>query len=241
MGKSITQKIHTTISYLNYNEVCKLSQIVFDAFKNVDASEVMKFAIHFRMGEISMELDNYNDFSQSIYGQDISVISLIFSNYKHKVYVHINQYTLDNGTIEELVSFRVSCEEVPILVKMVTFIESRLVSEGSLRRIKKKANKQSIRSEVGKVSNHDKESKVSAAPQVIITVGGDLNMSGGEIGYNNEVETHGKVTSTILKEENKVPDKSNFWEGVLQQITANWMWWLLCIVGTALVSYIGLS
>ena len=36
MGKSITQKIHTTISYLNYNEVCKLSQIVFDAFKNVD-------------------------------------------------------------------------------------------------------------------------------------------------------------------------------------------------------------
>ena len=239
MGKSITQEIKTTIKHLDYSSVCKLSQFVFDAFKKIDTNERLKFDAHFQMGEISIKLDNYNEFCESVYGQDIKVISLWLSNYKHKVYINIDPYTFDNGTIDTLVLLRVSCEDVPTLVKMVTGIESQLANEGLLKRIKRKTNELPVLSDIVGISNN--ESTVPVAPQVIVKVGGDLNMNGSAIGYNNEVENQGNVTSTVLKDGNNVPDKSNFWEGVLQQITANWIWWLLCIAGAALVSYIGLS
>lgn len=242
MGKSITQEIKTTISCLNYNEVCKLSQIVFDAFKKVDVDEAMKFAIHFKMGEVSIELDNYNDFSQTSYGQDIRVISLMLSNYEHKVYVHIHPYTFDKNSIDKSISLRVSCEDIPTLLKMVTHIEGCLISEGSLKRIKQKTNTSAVMlSDVIKESRSDIGVPPSVSPQLVINVGGDLNMNDSTIGYKNKVGNQGNVQSYITEGKVKVPEKSSFWEGVSQQITANWIWWLLGILGTAFVSYLGFA
>lgn len=134
MGKSLSKEIKTTIGSLNYETVCMLADFIMDAFHIIDKTQSMSFEINFRIGEISMTLDNYKEFRENIYGQQIDVITMRLSNYMNRIYVHVNPYTYNDGIgIEKQVSIKISCETVSTLETMSTNIERRLESE--LRRV----------------------------------------------------------------------------------------------------------
>lgn len=137
MGKSITQEIKTNIVSLNYETVCMLSDFIMDAFRIVDNTQSMSFHINFKIGEISMTLDNYKEFRESIYGQQVDVINMVLSNYMNKIYVHVNPFTYnDNIGIDKQVSIKISCEAVSTLKTMSTYIEHRLKGDGLHRGLK---------------------------------------------------------------------------------------------------------
>ena len=236
MSKSIGQEIRTTIEELDYNAVCKLTQYVKDSFASIDANDSMKFRIQFNMGEIQLILENFDEFCTTAYGQEIDVFSVQLSNYPHRTYVYIQKFNRD---IQRKASLRISCEDTPTLVNMCKGIENRLANDGTLLRIQKQQKAKIAPTTQANVLN----TLIPQSKQSIITinVGGDLNMSGSAIGNSNEVESQGNLATTTEKDVVNAESKSSFWEGVWQQIVANGIWWLLGIIGTAIIAYLGFA
>lgn len=233
MSKSIGQEIKTSIENLDYNAVCRLTQYVKDSFVSIDANESMKFHIQFSMGKIQIVLDDFDEFCRTAYGQEIDVVSVKLSNYPHRTYVYISKF---NSDIQRKASLRISCEDVPTLVNMCKGIESRLVANGELLRIQKQPKAETTPTTQAKVP-------YTQIPQsnITINVGGDLNMSGSAIGNSNEVESQGNLATTTDKDVVNAESKLSFWEGIWQQIVANGIWWLLGIIGTAIIAYLGFA
>lgn len=75
-------------------------------------------------------------------------------------------------------------------------------------------------------------------PEIQIEVAGDLTMIGSAIGSNNTTTNNGK---TIIKKEISHKNKDSFCGEILQQIIANWIWWLLGILFVALLTYLGID
>ncbi len=236
MSKSIGQEIRTTIEELDYNAVCKLTQYVKESFASIDANDSMKFRIQFNMGEIQLILENFDEFCTTAYGQEIDVVSVQLSNYPHRTYVYIQNF---NSDIQRKASLRISCEDTPTLVNMCKGIENRLANDGTLLRIQKQQKAKIAPTTQANVLNtlipQSKQSNIT------INVGGDLNMSGSAIGNSNEVESQGNLATTTDKDVVNAESKSSFWEGVWQQIAANGIWWLLGIIGTAIIAYLGFA
>lgn len=80
-------------------------------------------------------------------------------------------------------------------------------------------------------NSKSKEPDTVMLPPIQINIGGD--MIGSAIGVGNKVIHDGAI--------NKSDGTNSFWAGVWQQITANWMWWLMGLFIAALVSYLGFS
>ena len=233
MSKSIAQEIKTSIENLDYNAVCRLTQYVKDSFVSIDANESMKFHIQFSMGKIQIVLDDFDEFCRTAYGQEIDVVLVKLSNYPHRTYVYISEF---NSDIQRKASLRISCEDVPTLVNMCKGIESRLVANGELLRIQKQPKAETTPTTQAKVP-------YTQIPQsnITINVGGDLNMSGSAIGSNNKVENEGVVTTTVEKNKEEKQEETSFWKGVWQQIVANGVWWILCVIGASILAYLGLA
>lgn len=236
MSKSIGQEIKTSIENLDYNAVCRLTQYVKDSFASIDANESMEFRIQFNMGEIQLILDNFDEFCRTAYGQEIDVVSVCVSNYPHRTYVYMRKF---NSDIQQKTSLRISCEDVSTLVNMCKGIESRLVANGELFRIQKQQRaKATPIAEASTVNVPIAHTPQSPQSNITINVGGDFNMSGSAVGNNNEVENKGAIASTITTKTEVQQEKLSFWEGVWQQIVANWIWWLLGVIGvTILIIY----
>ena len=236
MSKSIGQEIRTTIEELDYNAVCKLTQYVKDSFASIDANDSMKFRIQFNMGEIQLILENFDEFCTTAYGQEIDVVSVQLSNYPHRTYVYIQKFNRD---IQRKASLRISCEDIPTLVKMCKGIENSLANDGTLLRIQEQQKAKIAPTTQANVLNtlipQSKQSNIT------INVGGDLNMSGSAIGNSNEVESQGNLATTTDKDVVNAESKLSFWEGIWQQIVANGIWWLLGIIGTAIIAYLGFA
>lgn len=236
MSKSIWQEIKTSIENLDYNAVCRLTQYVKDSFASIDANESMEFRIQFKMGEIQLILDNFDEFCRTAYGQEIDVVSVCVSNYPHRTYVYMDKF---NSDIQQKTSLKISCEDVSTLENMCNGIESRLVANGELFRVQKQQRAKATpiveASTVNVPIAHTPQSNIT------ISVGGDFNMSGSAIGSNNKAENEGVITTTVEKNKDVKQEETSFWEGVWQQVVANGVWWILGVIGVSVLAYLGLA
>lgn len=239
MGNSIRKKIDTSIEALDYNTICRLVQYIRESFSSVDSTESLKFNIQFDMGDITITKDDFNEFCKIAYGQEIDVTNISLSNYHHHTYVHIHPY---NHQIEHLASISISCEDIPTLTKMVSGIECRLAANGELLRIQKQQRaKATPIAEASTVNVPIAPTPQSPQSNITINVGGDFNMSGSAIGSNNKAENEGVITTTVEKNKNVKQEETSFWEGVWQQVVANGVWWILCVIGASILAYLGLA
>lgn len=229
MSKSIGQEIKTSIENLDYNAVCRLTQYVKDSFATIDEAETMKFSIQFKMGEISITVEDYNEFCKVAYGQVIDVIDIMLSNYRYSTYVNIKPY---NNNFQMIASISVLCDEISILRKMVEKIEEKLVLNNVLL--------QNQNTDILKGQSNPQSVSTSTAAQVIVNVSGNLNMNKSTIGNNNDIKNNDKETDVVDKGIITPKKGLGFWEGVWQQVVANWIWWLLGVIGITVWGYLGL-
>lgn len=237
MGKSIGQEIKTSIENLDYNAVCRLTQYVKDSFASIDVNTFMKFRIQFNMGEVQLVIEDFDEFCTTAYGQGLDVVSVQLSNYPHRTYVHIHKF---NSDIQQKASLKISCEDIHTLTQMVIGIESRLLANRELLRIQK----QSKVTTIARAQSNTSKPKTIQPPittQVVVNVRGDLNMNSSTIGSNNKVKNEGAVSSTVEKTKDVKQEDTNFWSGVWKQIVANWIWWILGIIGAGILTYLGLA
>lgn len=235
MGKSFGQEIKTSIENLDYNTACKLIEYVKESFANIDTNESMKFHIMFRMGEISLTIDDFNEFCQLAYGQKIDIIVIRLSNYLHKIYVNIYPF---NSKGQRLASIKISSMEISTLTKMIVSIEGKISKDENLLRIQK--TKTTVLPQQLKEFIKDHNAKVPTSTEVVVNVKGDLNINGSAVG-NNMLENKANVIAMIENVITEVNDKPRFWSGIWQQILANFIWWLLGIIGVGILSFLAIG
>ena len=237
MATKYTQEIKTSIKYLDYDTACKLIRYVDDCLASIGASDPIKLRIQFDKGDIKVTTDSLKDFKREAYRQNIYVKSISINNKLDNIKVYICFF--NDFQKKKYIKFNLSSENTTTLTDMMIGIESRLANNGELLRIQKRPKVKPAIIAQAKVSNT--QIPQSTQSNITINVGGDFNMSGSAIGSNNKAENEGVITTTIEKNKDVKQEETSFWEGVWQQVVANGVWWILCVIGASILAYLGLA
>ena len=237
MATKYEREIKTSIKNLDYDTACRLIRYVDECFASIGASEPTRLYIQFYKEDIKVTADNLKDFNREAYRQKINVTNISIKNNLDKIKVYICYFIAPQK--QKFIKFNISSENTTTLTDMMIGIESRLADNNELLRIQKRPKVKTAIIAQAKVSNaHTPQSPQS---NITINVGGDFNMSGSAIGSNNKAENEGVITTTVEKNKDVKQEETSFWEGVWQQVVANGVWWILCVIGASILAYLGLA
>ena len=216
MATRYSQEIKTNQEELTFDMVRNLYEWITHCVKDYNAKAIPCFDIRYKRGDISCTTDNYEEFIRDTYGLSIAINSFIISYYQ----------TMD-------LSFHIGLSIDTKAKSFKKYVEITIYSD----------NIQSMSTIVPSLQNtivkgHIKTpEQIKQLPEISINVGGDLTMAGSSIGNGNEVYNNQAVSAITKKD--TIQEETSFWEGVKQQLVANWIWWLLGLILTICLGYLG--
>lgn len=213
MATRYSQDIKTDINKLTIATVQSLYEWITHCVKEYNADVVPEVEIQYERGEISCTTDNYNEFVRDTYGLSVKINDARICYYDIGLSFYIRNY-FEMKSYDEYVKIVVYSNCIDSISTIVPSLK-KIISEGKITT----------------------STPIQRLPEITVNVGGDLNMNGSAIGNNNEIENQGSISSIIETKTEVQQGVTSFWEGVGQQIVANWIWWLLGIIGTAIVIY----
>lgn len=215
MATRYSQDVKTNIKELTLESAQSLYEWITYCVNAYNKNISPKFEVRYKRGDISCKTDNYQEFLRDTYGL-IIIISEI-----HISYYDIDLSFLINPTLDTDSRPYQKYVEITIFSKD---IDSILAIVPSLKHI--------ISKEKIKVPE-----QIQQLPEITINVGGDLTMAGSSIGSGNEVHNGQHVSATTKKD--TIQEETSFWKGIKQQLVANWIWWLLGLIGATIIGWLG--
>ncbi len=215
MATRYSQDIKTNIPALTLESVQSLYKWITYCVKSYNADATPNFEIRYQRGEISCTTDNYEEFIRNTYGLTIAISNFQISYYKvldlsFRIDPFIDTRSMPYKQYIAIAIYSGNIESISTIVPLL----KNVISKGHIP-----------------TSNAIKQ-----LPEITINVGGDFTMAGSSIGNNNKTNNKGEI-AIIEKDTEISPTKNSFWEGVLQQIVANWIWWLLGLIGILSISF----
>ena len=205
MATNYSQDIKTKIECLDYNAIRTIYESINICCKKQFATYHPSFQILYRRGSISCRTDTYDEFIRDAYGIEITVQSVIISDYKTDISFNISYYITDSP-IKKYVEITIYSQNINNISVIAPKIQQELLNMDR------------------QPADRQKDAAVQL-PSINVNVGGDLHMDNSAIGTQNAV-------STKVEQDNRVHSKSGWWRPVWQKITANIIWWIIGFSGT---------
>ena len=210
----------TWVDNPTYEDVKKLYER-FETTVSQMAQERISAHFNFRCGRMNYVVKSIEEFTETAFGEtDFSLTALQFSaNLPDQASVRINY----------LCGLTCSASSKVLLEKFKEGLSLEMCFE--VRQSQGQENTPGRPEAHAAVSANDIQGVVNS-PITINGSGNVINVAGGSIS-GNEVENEQKHVKTT-EESNGV---KAFFSGVLQNVTSNAVWYLLVLIGTALLSY----
>ena len=216
MATRYSQEIKTNQEELTFDTIRNLYEWITLCVKDYNATAIPSFEIRYKRGDISCTTDNYEEFIRDTYGLSVTVNSFIVSYYTTmdlSFHVSLNIDT-KSTSYKKYVGITIYGNNIESMSSIVPSLKDIIV-KGHTKALE----------------------QIKQLPEIYINVGGDLTMAGSSIGNGNEVYNNQAIHAITKKD--TIQEETSFWKGVKQQLVANWIWWLLGLILTICLGYLG--